>query len=160
MQYLDFEKNIPEIDKRIEEVKYSAMTKETDRATELDRLNAKKQKILTSLYKNLSAWQKAAVALPYRVHIPVRHRVKIEIVQPVHHPVAVLKQQKQAVSVPLHRPARPVFPLLIGCVQAGSEICFQTVHKKSLLPAVYAAGGRSGTCPAQAQVNAGRSMIP
>ena len=61
MQYLDFEKNIPEIDKRIEEVKYSAMTKEADRATELDRLNTKKQKILTSLYKNLSAWQKAAV---------------------------------------------------------------------------------------------------
>lgn len=62
MQYLDFEKNISDIDERIEEIKYSSSTQGVDMASELDRLNAKKEKALTALYKNLSAWQKSAVA--------------------------------------------------------------------------------------------------
>lgn len=62
MQYLDFEKNIPEIDNRIEEIKYGTMMQGADGAAELDRLNAKKQKALASIYKNLTAWQKSAVA--------------------------------------------------------------------------------------------------
>lgn len=62
MQYLDFEQNLPEIDARIEEIKYSASTEGIDSAAELERLYKKREKTLTSLYKNLTAWQKCAVA--------------------------------------------------------------------------------------------------
>lgn len=62
MQYLDFEQNLPEIDARIEEIKHSSTIKKIDIAAELDRLNKKRERILASIYKNLTAWQKSAVA--------------------------------------------------------------------------------------------------
>lgn len=61
MQYLDFEQSILEIDNRIEEVK-AHFTDDSRLAEELKRLNVKKEKALISAYKNLSAWQKSAVA--------------------------------------------------------------------------------------------------
>ncbi len=61
MQYLDFEQTIAEIDNRIEEIKLKLINDEKG-ASELDRLHAKKEKALTGLYKNLTAWQKSAVA--------------------------------------------------------------------------------------------------
>ena len=61
MQYLDFEQTIAEIDQRIEEIKVTLAGDERC-VSELDRLNAKKTKALTGLYKNLTAWQKSAVA--------------------------------------------------------------------------------------------------
>ncbi len=62
MQYFDFEKNISDIDARIEDVKFEASGQGIDIAAELDRLTIKKNKALIALYKNLSAWQKSAVA--------------------------------------------------------------------------------------------------
>lgn len=62
MQYLDFEHNLPEIDARIEEIKYSTTAEGIDVAAELDRLAKKKEKALAATYKNLTPWQKSAVA--------------------------------------------------------------------------------------------------
>ncbi len=62
MQYLDFEKNISEIDNRIEEIKFHSDKSGVDIAKELDRLSKKKEKALSAVYKNLTAWQKSAVA--------------------------------------------------------------------------------------------------
>ncbi len=62
MQYLDFENKILEIDARMEEVKISKTSDPEGLAKELDRLKEKKQKALTDLYKDLTPWQKCAVA--------------------------------------------------------------------------------------------------
>ncbi len=62
MQYLDFEKIISDIDNRIEDIKFCTDKSGVDIAKELDRLNRKKEKALSTVYKNLSAWQKSAVA--------------------------------------------------------------------------------------------------
>lgn len=62
MQYLDFEQHISEIESRIEEIKYHSGLQKEDSVSELDRLKAKKEKALNTLYKNLSPWQKSAVA--------------------------------------------------------------------------------------------------
>lgn len=62
MQYLDFEHNLPEIDARIEEVKYSTTAEGIDVAAELDRLEKKKEKALAAAYKSLTPWQKSSVA--------------------------------------------------------------------------------------------------
>lgn len=61
MQYLDFEQVVAEIDSRIEEIKLQSAGNNR-LVSELDRLNAKKERALTALYKNLTAWQKSAVA--------------------------------------------------------------------------------------------------
>lgn len=62
MQYLDFEQNLPEIDSRIEEIKYSSANSGKDITVELDRLAQKKEKLLEALYGNLTPWQRSAVA--------------------------------------------------------------------------------------------------
>ncbi|MBR4927395.1 MAG: acetyl-CoA carboxylase carboxyltransferase subunit alpha [Alphaproteobacteria bacterium] len=62
MQYLDFENKILEIDARMEEVKISKTSDPEGLAKELDRLKEKKQKALADLYKDLTPWQKCAVA--------------------------------------------------------------------------------------------------
>lgn len=61
MQYLDFEQTISEIDQRIEEIK-TQLAGDVRCISELARLDAKKEKALTALYKNLTPWQKSAVA--------------------------------------------------------------------------------------------------
>lgn len=62
MQYLDFENKILEIDARMEEVKITKTSDPEGLAKELDRLKEKKQKALADLYKDLTPWQKCAVA--------------------------------------------------------------------------------------------------
>ena len=62
MQYLDFENKILEIDARIEEVKMTKTDDAEGLANELERLKEKKQKALNDLYKDLTPWQKCAVA--------------------------------------------------------------------------------------------------
>ncbi len=62
MQYLDFENKVLEIDARIEEVKISKTNDAEGLAKELERLKEKKQKVLNDLYKDLTPWQKCAVA--------------------------------------------------------------------------------------------------
>ena len=62
MQYLDFEQPLLELDSRIEELKQSNSSQQEDLVTELDRLATKRDKQIASLYKNLTAWQKASVA--------------------------------------------------------------------------------------------------
>ena len=62
MQYLDFENKILEIDARIEEVQMTKASDSAALAKELERLVEKKQKNLESIYKNLTPWQKCAVA--------------------------------------------------------------------------------------------------
>lgn len=62
MQYLDFENKVLEIDARIEEIRMTKSGDSAGLAKELDRLHEKKQKTLDSLYKELTPWQKSAVA--------------------------------------------------------------------------------------------------
>ncbi|MBQ8557835.1 MAG: acetyl-CoA carboxylase carboxyltransferase subunit alpha [Alphaproteobacteria bacterium] len=62
MQYLDFEKNIADIEHRIDEIKYETTSQNVNVVAELERLKVKHEKALASAYKNLSAWQKSAVA--------------------------------------------------------------------------------------------------
>ncbi len=62
MQYLDFEKIILDIDNRIDDIKFRTDKSGVDIAKELDRLARKKEKALSTVYKNLTAWQKSAVA--------------------------------------------------------------------------------------------------
>ncbi len=62
MMYLDFEQTIAELESRINEIKYQSTQTDEKTITELDRLIAKKEKTINTLYKNLSPWQKSAVA--------------------------------------------------------------------------------------------------
>ncbi len=62
MQYLDFEQNLVEIDARIQEIKMSSSTQGINIADELERLSKKQHKAFVALYKNLTPWQKSAVA--------------------------------------------------------------------------------------------------
>ncbi len=62
MQYLDFEQTLMDIDAKIEALKVSQSQRGLNIADELDRLTTKREKALAQAYKNLTPWQKAAVA--------------------------------------------------------------------------------------------------
>lgn len=62
MNYLDFEKPLMDIEAQIEELKMAQSLRGIDVAREIERADAKRQKAFGAIYKNLSPWQKAAVA--------------------------------------------------------------------------------------------------
>lgn len=66
---LDFEKNIIEIEEKIEHLKVLAKDEDVDITKEIKRLESKLSRSLKSAYQNLSAWQKAQIARhPSRPH--------------------------------------------------------------------------------------------
>lgn len=66
---LDFEKNIFEIESKIESLKYLAQSEEVDISQEVGRLQQKLEKQVKSSYSNLTPWQKSQVARhPQRPH--------------------------------------------------------------------------------------------
>lgn len=66
---LDFEKNIFEIESKIESLKYLAQSEDVDISQEVTRLQQKLEKQVKSSYSNLTPWQKSQVARhPQRPH--------------------------------------------------------------------------------------------
>ena len=66
---LDFEKNIFEIESKIESLKYLAQSEYVDISQEVSRLQQKLEKQVKSSYSNLTPWQKSQVARhPQRPH--------------------------------------------------------------------------------------------
>ena len=66
---LDFEKNIFEIESKIESLKYLAQSEDVDISQEVSRLQQKLEKLVKSSYSNLTPWQKSQVARhPQRPH--------------------------------------------------------------------------------------------
>lgn len=66
---LDFEKNIFEIESKIESLKYLAQSEDVDISQEVFRLQQKLEKQVKSSYSNLTPWQKSQVARhPQRPH--------------------------------------------------------------------------------------------
>ncbi|HET6942729.1 MAG TPA: acetyl-CoA carboxylase carboxyltransferase subunit alpha [Sphingomicrobium sp.] len=67
--YLDFEKPIAELETRVSELKETASNGELDLDSEIEKLEAKSDKLLRDTYAKLSPWQKAQVARhPERPH--------------------------------------------------------------------------------------------
>ncbi|WP_114522124.1 acetyl-CoA carboxylase carboxyltransferase subunit alpha [Altererythrobacter sp. ZODW24] len=67
--WLEFEKPVAELDKRITELRSAAAGDEVDIGTELERLETKSADLLASTYKALTPWQKTQVARhPKRPH--------------------------------------------------------------------------------------------
>ena len=67
--YLDFEKPIAELDRRIGELRATADAGSIDIASEIGKLDAKSSKLLRETYARLSPWQKTQVARhPERPH--------------------------------------------------------------------------------------------
>ncbi len=66
---LDFEKSINEIEEKLEHLKTLAKDEDIDIRAEINRLEQKLSKSLSSVYQNLNAWQKAQIARhPNRPH--------------------------------------------------------------------------------------------
>lgn len=66
---LDFEKNIFEIESKIESLKYLAQNEDVDINQEITRLQQKLEKQVRASYSNLTPWQKSQVARhPQRPH--------------------------------------------------------------------------------------------
>lgn len=66
---LDFEKNIVEIEEKLEHLKVLAKDEDIDINAEIKRLEQKLSKSLSTTYQNLTAWQKAQIARhPNRPH--------------------------------------------------------------------------------------------
>ena len=66
---LDFEKNIVEIEEKIEHLKALLKDEDIDITSEIKRLEQKLNKSLSTVYQNLTAWQKAQIARhPNRPH--------------------------------------------------------------------------------------------
>src|SRR4028119_204888 len=67
--YLDFEKSIAELDSRIEELRETAEGRDLNIDSDIDRLEAKSDKLLRETYARLTPWQKTQVARhPDRPH--------------------------------------------------------------------------------------------
>lgn len=62
MQYLDFEQPLADMDAKIAEVHKNNALQGLNTSKELERLTAKKERLMRDIYKNLDAWQKTAVA--------------------------------------------------------------------------------------------------
>ena len=58
MQYLDFEQTILEIDSRLSQVEVDGTRTPEEKKEETERLKHKKEKALSSIYSNLTPWQK------------------------------------------------------------------------------------------------------
>ena len=66
---LDFEKNIVEIEEKIEHLKALLKDEDIDITSEIKRLEQKLNKSLSTVYQNLTAWQKAQISRhPNRPH--------------------------------------------------------------------------------------------
>lgn len=66
---LDFEKNVFEIEAKIESLKYLAQSEDVDISQEVNRLQQKLEKQVKASYSNLTPWQKSQVARhPQRPH--------------------------------------------------------------------------------------------
>jgi len=69
LSYLEFEKPVAQLDKRIAELRAAAAGDEVDISTELARLEAKSAELLAATYAALTPWQKTQVARhPARPH--------------------------------------------------------------------------------------------
>ena len=67
--YLDFEKSVAELDSRIEELRETAEGSDLNIGGDIDRLQAKSDKMLRETYAKLTPWQKTQVARhPDRPH--------------------------------------------------------------------------------------------
>src|ERR687890_2881709 len=67
--FLDFEKAIAELDSRIEELRETAQDSDLNIDSEIDRLEAKSERLLRETYAKLTPWQKTQVARhPDRPH--------------------------------------------------------------------------------------------
>ena len=67
--YLDFEKSVAELDSRIEELRETAEGSDLNIDQDIDRLQAKSEKMLRETYARLTPWQKTQVARhPDRPH--------------------------------------------------------------------------------------------
>jgi acetyl-CoA carboxylase carboxyl transferase subunit alpha len=67
--YLDFEKGLSELDSRIEELRDTAEGSDLNIGAEIDRLQAKSERMLRDTYAKLTPWQKTQVARhPDRPH--------------------------------------------------------------------------------------------
>lgn len=67
--FLDFEKPIAELETRVADLRQTANSGDLDLDTELERLEAKAERLLKDTYARLSPWQKAQVARhPDRPH--------------------------------------------------------------------------------------------
>ena len=67
--YLDFEKSIAELDSRIDELRETAVGSDLNIDAEIDRLQAKSDRMLRDTYARLTPWQKTQVARhPDRPH--------------------------------------------------------------------------------------------
>ena len=67
--YLEFEKSIAELDSRIEELRETANGSDLNIDPDIDRLEAKSEKMLRDIYARLTPWQKTQVARhPDRPH--------------------------------------------------------------------------------------------
>src|SRR3569623_590849 len=68
--FLDFEKAIAELESRIEELRETAEGSELNIDAEIDRLQAKSDRMLRDTYAKLTPWQKTLVARhPDRPHL-------------------------------------------------------------------------------------------
>src|ERR687886_1259528 len=68
--YLDFEKPIAELETRIEELRETAEDSDLNIDAEIDRLQAKSDRLLRDTYAKLTPWQKTQVARhPDRPHL-------------------------------------------------------------------------------------------
>lgn len=69
ISYLDFEKPVAELEKRIAELRQAAITDDIDISNELQRLEQKSAHLLANAYRELTPWQKTQVARhPARPH--------------------------------------------------------------------------------------------
>lgn len=81
---LDFEKNIFEIESKIESLKYLAQSEDVDISNEVSRLQQKLEKQVKASYSNLTPWQKSQVARhPQRPHCLDYVRALIEDFTPL-----------------------------------------------------------------------------
>ena len=62
MHYLDFEQTLSEVDAKIEALNNNQVAKGKNKESELERLAAKRIRVLKQTYRHLSPWQKACVA--------------------------------------------------------------------------------------------------
>ena len=62
MQYLDFEQTLMEVDAKIEALKVNQSQRGIDIVAEMKRLTEKRDRVMKQAYKNLTPWQKTAVA--------------------------------------------------------------------------------------------------
>ena len=60
--YLDFEKPVAALEARIQELQDTAEESEIDASSEIAKLRAKADKLLTDTYAKLTPWQKTQVA--------------------------------------------------------------------------------------------------